>query len=67
MSDWISVEDRLPKQRYSNRCVPVIGQIGKSTVLELCFDEGDFYLQGVIMGNVKYWMAMPEPHKPDST
>ena len=63
-SAWISVDDRLPIQKQSNRSVPCDICINGRTVVCGVFDEGDFYLEGeVIIDNVTHWKNRPEPPK----
>ena len=59
--NWIRVIDELPKQTRSNRGITVLGQLERGTVLELQFDEGNFYKNGSILDNVIFWQPMPKP------
>ena len=64
MSEWISVDDRLPEQEDCFLKTSIIGQLDFGSVLELQFADGVFYRDGVELDNVVYWQPMPLPEPP---
>ena len=59
--DWVSVEDRLPIQKQSNRGVKVLVTLNHRTVTDAIFDDGKFYIGGIILLNVTDWQPLPQP------
>ncbi|WP_409521261.1 DUF551 domain-containing protein [Leclercia sp.] len=66
MSRWVKVSERLPVQRQSNRYVPLSLLLNERTVAQGGFDDGNFWVDGVIMHNVTRWQYMPKPPKDGS-
>lgn len=72
MSEWISVNDRLPEKRYETVLVSVIEPTRWIQTAWLCH-EGKRnpvavwrgYPDDAVLGKVSHWMPLPEPPRED--
>lgn len=58
---WISCSEQMPVQYQSNRYVPLTLLLNERTVAQGGFDDGHFWVDGVVMNNVTRWQPMPTP------
>lgn len=56
---WIKCSDRMPVQRQSNRYVALNLLLNERTVAQGGFDDGEFWIEGVVVNNVTHWMPLP--------
>jgi hypothetical protein len=56
MSNWINVEDRLPIN--SGR---VLGMTNNGKEVVVCWSEGQWLDEYMLVRDIRYWMALPEP------
>ncbi len=56
MSNWINVEDRLPIN--SGR---VLGMTNNGKEVVVCWSEGQWSDEYILVRDIRYWMALPEP------
>jgi len=66
MSEWISVEERLPSENHDTLIVAVVNEIGEYFIDTDAFyiDEQYFRFWGQSeTSNVTHWMPLPEPPK----
>jgi hypothetical protein len=57
--DWIKCSERIPKQKQSNRYVALNLLLNERTVAQGGFDDGEFWIEGVVVNNVTRWMPLP--------
>ena len=58
MSEWISIDDKLPEENMDVRVYePEVGQC------VAWLDDGDFYALGVNFVEPTHWMPLPDPPK----
>ena len=62
-TEWISVNDRLPKKKQDVLTCSLDGDIGIDEVWENLDGKIEFYLGGE---NVTHWMPLPKPPKEDA-
>jgi len=56
---WVKCSDRMPAQHQSNRYVPLNLLLKERTVVQGGFDDGEFWMEGVVIKNVTRWMPLP--------
>lgn len=56
---WIKCSDRMPEQKQSNRYVALNLLLNERTVAQGGFDDGEFWIDGVVVNNVTRWMPLP--------
>ena len=69
MSDWISIDDRLPNENgtYQVRCIHWrFGTVGSKSVKREKFTDGEFAMSyaeevGEEYREITHWMPLPEP------
>jgi len=61
MGDWIKCSERMPVQYQSNRYVPLTLLLNERTVAQGGFDDGQFWIDGVVVNNVTRWQPLPSP------
>lgn len=64
MTEWISVEDRLPEyttQVRGSRFVIVIANCNGGGVGEAMYEEGVWTMLGGIPAPITHWMPLPDP------
>ena len=59
-TEWISVNDRLPKKKQDVLTCSLDGDIGVDEIWENLDGKIEFYLGGE---NVTHWMPLPKPPK----
>lgn len=61
MGEWIKCSERKPVQYQSNRYVPLTLLLNERTVAQGGFDDGRFWIDGVVVNNVTRWQPLPSP------
>lgn len=56
---WIKCSDRMPEQKQSNRYVALNLLLNERTVAQGGFDDGEFWIEGMVVNNVTRWMSLP--------
>ena len=56
---WVKCSDRMPLQHQSNRYVPLNLLLNERTVDQGGFDDGEFWMDGVVINSVTRWMPLP--------
>lgn len=65
MSEWISIEDRLPKDTIEFVLVTRTGGVSQNSTMEANYIDGEFHIWRMGLNQVykkpTHWMPLPEP------